>query len=154
MLKKNISYTDYDGNQRTEDFYFNLTQTELAKFAFKYTNAGIFEYLKSLILTKDTKNMMTFISDLIEVSYGVKSEDGKRFIKDAEATKAFTETEAYSELFMELVVKEDAIANFLIGISPSGKNVDISKANLSDNDVKDFLYGGKKLDEIAKNVNA
>ena len=78
MLKKTITYEDYDGQTRTEDFYFNLTEAELQRYYFEHSNEGMMEYLKSILLTKNTKGMMDFIAEIITISFGVKSEDGKR----------------------------------------------------------------------------
>jgi hypothetical protein len=80
MLKKTITYEDYDGQTRTEDFYFNLTEAELQRYYFEHSNEGMMEYLKSILLTKNTKGMMDFIAEIITISFGVKSEDGKRFV--------------------------------------------------------------------------
>jgi hypothetical protein len=117
MLKKTITYTDYDGNERTEDFYFNLTKAEVMTMEMGITG-GMSKMLEKVVLDKDNKRMIEIFEDLITRSYGEKSADGKRFIKSSELTDAFTQKEAYSELFMELVSNADAAEAFFNGILP------------------------------------
>lgn len=118
MLKKRIKYTDYDGNQREEDFYFNLTKAEIAELELS-TEGGLEQLISKIIDAKDTSQIIKFFKKIILMSYGEKSLDGKRFIKDEELTKEFTQTEAYSELFMELASDENAASNFINGIIPT-----------------------------------
>ena len=117
MYKKTITYTDYNGEERTEDFYFNLTKAELSEMELS-TAGGMEGYLKKIIAEKDQKELVAIFKKIILASYGEKSLDGKRFIKNDELRESFTQTEAYSELFMELVTSSDAAANFLNGIIP------------------------------------
>ena len=117
MLKKTITYTDYDGNERTEDFYFNLTKAEVAEMEMSYTG-GMEKMLKKIVAEKDSKRIVEIFKDLILRSYGEKSADGKRFIKNQELRDAFAQTEAYSELFMELATDAEAAAAFVNGILP------------------------------------
>lgn len=153
MLKKTITYEDYDGQTRTEDFYFNLTEAELQRYYFEHSNEGMFEYLKSILLTKNTKGMMDFIAEIINISFGVKSEDGKRFVKDPNLTRAFSQTEAYSTLYMELMTKEGAIAEFLTGCMPKKALKSEVQKSIKADDVKDYVYGNKSLEEIVNNAN-
>lgn len=153
MLKKTITYEDYDGQQRTETFYFNLTEAEVQRYNFEHSNEGLIEYLKSIITTKNVKNMMDFIAELISISFGTKSEDGKRFIKDPALTRAFMQTEAYSQLYMELVTEESAITNFLMGCMPKKAFNNKALSNTSASDIKDFVYGNKDLKELGINAN-
>lgn len=117
MLKKTITYTDYDGNERTEDFYFNLTKAEVAEMEMSYTG-GMEKMLRKIVAEKDSKRIVEIFKDLILRSYGEKSADGKRFIKNQELRDAFAQTEAYSELFMELATDAEAAAAFVNGILP------------------------------------
>lgn len=118
MLKKTITYTDYNGNSRTEDFYFNLTKTELMKMEMG-TNGGLSEMVKSIIAAQDQAALIQIFEDLILKAYGVKSLDGKRFEKSAQLSEAFAQTEAYDQLFMELATDADAAAQFINGIVPA-----------------------------------
>lgn len=117
MLKKTISYVDYDGNERTEDFYFNLTKAELLEMSLS-TAGGLDKYIEKITKTQDTPKLIELFKDIIIRSYGVKSDDGKRFIKNQEVTEEFTQTEAYSDLFMTLATNDKEAADFLNGIIP------------------------------------
>lgn len=118
MLKKTITYTDFDGNERTEDFYFNLTKAELAEMDLS-TEGGLKAKIDKITNERNFVEIVKIFKELILASYGEKSLDGKRFIKTEEATLGFTQTEAYSNLFMELATDADAAANFINGIVPA-----------------------------------
>lgn len=83
MLKKTISYTDYDGNKREEDFYFNLNKAELAEMELS-TTGGIQNYINRIVAAQDTATLVKIFKELILKAYGQKSLDGKRFIKNDE----------------------------------------------------------------------
>ena len=115
MLKKTIKYTDYDGNEREEDFYFNLSKAEITEMELS-KEGGMSEYIKKISATQNGPELIKLFKDIIIKSYGEKSLDGKRFIKNKELTEAFTQTEAYSELFIELASNADEAAKFINGI--------------------------------------
>lgn len=117
MIKKTIKYVDYDGNEREEDFYFNLTKAELTEMELS-TEGGMEQMIRKIISTKDNKKIVEMFKEIILKSYGEKSLDGRRFIKSKELTDAFVQTEAYSELFMELATDADAAAAFVNGVIP------------------------------------
>lgn len=118
MLIKKIKYTDFDGNEREESFYFNLSKAELARM--ELTVEGSFTGLvKRLIEKRKGPEIVKIFENIIQTSYGEKSPDGKRFIKSEEATKEFTQTEAYSELIMELYSDANKAAEFIAGILPA-----------------------------------
>ena len=118
MLKKPITYTDYNGVERTEDFYFNLSKAELMEMELGVTG-GMTEMLNKIIAAKDAPSLMKTFKEMIMKAYGVKSDDGKRLIKSEEISTAFTQTEAYSVLFMELITDDKAAADFVNGIIPN-----------------------------------
>lgn len=118
MLKKTITYTDYDGNERTEDFYFNLTKAECLEMELG-SNGGMKKYVERIISAQDGKQLVTLFKEIIDKSYGVKSLDGKRFIKNQEVLDEFKQSEAYSDLFMELATDSDAAAAFVNGVVPA-----------------------------------
>lgn len=122
MLKKTITYTDYNGNERTEDHYFNLTKAEIMEMEMS-TTGGLAEMIKKIVAAQDAPAIIKIFKELILKAYGEKSPDGKRFIKSDELRDAFSQTEAYSQLFMELATDADAAAKFVNGIIPS----DVSK---------------------------
>ena len=118
MLKKIITYTDYNGVERTEPFYFNLSKAELMEMELGVTG-GMTEMLNKIINAKDGPSLMKTFKEMIMKSYGIKSDDGKRLIKSEELSIAFTQTEAYSVLFMELITDDKAAADFVNGIIPN-----------------------------------
>ncbi len=117
MLKKTITYTDYDGLERTEEFRFNLTKAELVDM--ELTTAGTFsETMKRIIAEKDIIRIAKLFKELLLKSYGVKSDDGKRFVKSQELSEAFSQTEAYSDLYIELLSNPDEAAKFFAEVAP------------------------------------
>ena len=118
MLKKTITYTDYNGITRTEDFYFNLTKAEIMEMQLS-TNGGLDVMIKKIIDSQDAPSIIKIFKDLILASYGKKSPDGKRFIKNDEIREEFVQTEAYSQLFMKLATDADAASRFVNGIMPA-----------------------------------
>lgn len=118
MLKKIITYTDYNGVERTEPFYFNLSKAELMEMELGVTG-GMTEMLNKIINAKDGPSLMKTFKEMIMKSYGIKSDDGKRLIKSEELSIAFTQTDAYSVLFMELITDDKAAADFVNGIIPN-----------------------------------
>lgn len=117
MLKKTITYTDYDGLERTEEFRFNLTRAELMDM--ELTTVGTFSKLMQKIIDeKDMVRLAKCFKELILKSYGVKSDDGKRFIKSPELSEAFSQTEAYSELYMELLGNSEYAVKFIQQVMP------------------------------------
>ena len=117
MLKKTIKYTDYDGNEREEDFYFNLSKAEVTEMELS-KEGGMSEYIKKISAAQNAPELIKLFKEIITKSYGEKSLDGKRFIKNKELTEAFIQTEAYSELFIELASNADEAAKFINGIMP------------------------------------
>ena len=122
MLKKTITYVDYNGNERTENYYFNLSKAELMEMELGVTG-GYTEMLTSIIEAQDVPTLIKIWKDLILKSYGEKTADGKRFVKSKEMAEAFSQTEAYSNLFMELSTNTDAAIEFAKGIMPAELNV-------------------------------
>ena len=125
MFKKRIKYTDYNGNPREEDFYFNLTRAELTEMEFS-SSGGLQNYIQKIIDAQSTQEILAVMKDLIFKSYGEKSLDGKYFNKSKEISEAFSHTEAYDILFMELATDEKAATEFINGIIP--KIVDNGKS--------------------------
>lgn len=119
MLKKKITYTDYNGVERSEDFYFNLSKAELMEMEMG-TAGGFAEMIQRIVDAHDAASIIKVFKELVLKAYGEKSADGKRFVKSPELSEAFSQTEAYSILFMELATDADAAANFVNGIMPEG----------------------------------
>lgn len=117
MLKKTITYTDYNGVERTEDFYFNLSKAEIMEMEMG-TTGGLAEMIQKVVAAQDAPTIIKIFKDLVLKAYGEKSADGKRFIKSEEIAEAFSQTEAYSILFMELATDAKAASDFVNGIIP------------------------------------
>lgn len=131
MLKKTITYTDYNNNERTEDFYFNLTKAEVMEMEMG-TAGGMQEFLNRIVAEQDSAKIIEMFKKIILKAYGQKSLDGKRFIKSEELSSEFSQTEAYSDLFMELATNADAASAFINGILPvlpEGTNAALEAAN-------------------------
>lgn len=118
MLKETITYVDYNDVERKEDFYFNLTETELMEMEIG-TTGGYADMLRKIIDAKDTASLIKIFKDLVLKSYGQKSADGRRFVKTDELRDEFVQTEAYSQLFMKLATDADAAIKFVNGIIPA-----------------------------------
>ena len=120
MLKKTITYTDFNGNSRTEDFYFNLNEAEITEMELS-VDGGLVEMIRRITAAQDGKQIIATFKDLILRAYGEKSADGKRFIKNQALRDAFEQTNAYSQLFMKLATDADEASAFVAGIIPPAK---------------------------------
>lgn len=118
MLVKKIEYTDYNGTERKEDFYFNLTEAELIEMEYT-TEGGLSVMIDKLISAIDLPEIIKIFKELILKAYGVKSPDGKRFIKSEELSTEFSQTGAYAKLFMELATNAESAADFINGVLPT-----------------------------------
>lgn len=118
MLKKLINYVDYDGKERSENFYFNLTKAELMDMELG-TVGGMQQLIQLIIDKQDIPEIIKAFKKIIMMSYGEKSPDGRRFIKSDALSEAFAQTEAYSNLYMELISDASAAAAFINGIVPA-----------------------------------
>lgn len=122
MLKKTMKYTDYNGVERTEDFYFNLTKAEIAEMELSI-DGGLSAFLERIVAEKDNKRLIGAFKEVIMKAFGVKSPDGRRFIKNDEVRESFSQTEAYSDLFIELATNAEASAAFVNGIVPQVSSI-------------------------------
>lgn len=118
MLKKTITYVDYNDVERTEDFYFNLNKAEIMEMELS-TTGGLSEMIQKIVATKDAPAIIRIFKELVLKAYGEKSPDGRRLVKSKEISEAFAQTEAYSQLFMELATDEKAASDFVNGIVPN-----------------------------------
>ena len=118
MIKKTITFEDYNGMQRTEDHYFHLNKAEIAKMEMS-VQGGLAERIKRIVAAQDQPAIIEVFEDLIKRSYGVKTADGRGFDKNPKHIEEFMATEAYSILFMELATDAEAAAAFINGIIPA-----------------------------------
>ena len=117
MLKRNISYEDFDGEKVTETFYFNLTRSEIVELNVEH-KGGLEDAIQRMVKSQDLKSLIAEVKKIVLWSYGVKSDDGKRFIKNDTLREEFSQTAAYDSLFMELATNDDAAATFIKGVIP------------------------------------
>lgn len=150
MLKKTLTFEDFNGEEIAEDFYFHLSKAELIKMELS-EKGGLTEAFKEIVETNDGSRIMDIFENLILSSYGKKSEDGRRFIKNDDIRDSFAQSEAYSVLFMELVTDAKAAADFFNGIIPSGLAEEAKKTmdgeGISEDMTKEELL--KKLNELS-----
>lgn len=128
MIKKTVTYTDYNGVERTEDFYFNLTPAELTEMELSI-EGGLTTYLKNIIVAKNVPQLIKAFKNILLASYGERSSDGRRFVKSEQITNDFVSTPAYSAIYMELVQDDEAASKFVNGLIPSDMK-------LSDEEIK------------------
>lgn len=129
MFTKTIKYTDYNGVEREEKFSFNLTKAEIMEMELG-TVGGLAETINRIVAAQDAPELIKLFKDLILRAYGEKSADGKRFIKNDELKEAFSQTEAYSILFMELSQDADKASEFVNGIIPADLSKELQKSSL------------------------
>lgn len=132
MLKKTIKFTDYNGVERAETYYFNLSKAEIMEMEMS-TVGGFAEMVKKVVAAQDAPTIIAIFKDLILKAYGEKSPDGKRFIKVNNGVRladAFAETEAYSSLFIELATDAAAAAAFVNGIVPADMVEEVNQSKL------------------------
>ena len=128
MYKKTITYTDYNDVERTEDFYFSLSEAELTEMQVN-TPGGYNNMIDRIAKNKDTSGLVSVVKDLVVKSFGIKSEDGRRFIKKPEFVEDFLQTPAYSNFYMMLITDEKEMAAFINGIIPANLIAKYSKEN-------------------------
>lgn len=121
MLKKIVTYIDFDGNERTEDFFFNLTEQEIAEMELS-TEGGLGNFINKAVAAKSQVELIELFKKLILAAYGVKSADGRRFVKNDAVREDFMSTQAFSDIYMELVQDADKASAFFNGIVPKEKN--------------------------------
>ena len=121
MLKKTVTYIDFDGNERTEDFFFNLTEQEIAEMELS-TEGGLGNFINKAVAAKSQVELIELFKKLILAAYGVKSADGRRFVKNDAVREDFMSTQAFSDIYMELVQDADKASAFFNGIVSKEKN--------------------------------
>lgn len=128
MIKKTISYFDFNGTQRNDDYYFHLSVPEATRFAARFGEQGWEAGIKSIVESGDLTEVLDLFEDIILTSYGQKSPDGRTFIKNKEMRENFSNSEAYAQLFEELIMTPDAMTQFAKGIGMSTAQQLASKA--------------------------
>lgn len=127
MLKKTITYVDFNDEEQTETLYFNLTRREALEMQYRDKTRGLDEFIKEIVDTDDTNGILSLFKWFILQCYGEKSEDGKRFIKSKQLSEAFSQTAAFEELYWEIAQSAESAAAFIKGVLPKGFEHDIEK---------------------------
>jgi hypothetical protein len=130
MLKRDIKYTDFDGAEQTETFYFNLSKSEVVELEVG-RKGGLEEFIKKVIKTEDHGALVSEFKRIVLLAYGVKSDDGKRFIKSDQLREEFSQTAAFDSLFMELATSDSAATTFIQGILPKDMQDEIARLEAS-----------------------
>ena len=128
MIKKTVTYTDYNGVERTENFYFNLSKAEVMEMELS-AEGGMAESIQKVVDAKDAPAIIRVFKDLVLKAYGVKSDDGRRFIKSEKISEEFSQNPAYSILYMELVTDDKLAADFVNGIIPAKLSEQVAEQN-------------------------
>lgn len=128
MIKKTITYKDFNGNERTEDFYFHLTEQELTEWEMS-VDGGLSGALTRIINSHDSKKLIEIFKDILIRSYGEKTPDGRGFVKNETILNNFIYTQAFSDLYMELATNDDKAAEFVKGVMPAGLEVKLEEVN-------------------------
>ena len=119
MLKRDITYRNFDDQEVTETFYFNLTKTEILNLELEHGRGGLEEFIKNITKTEDNHRLMKEFQRIVLMAYGVKSEDGKRFMKSDELRDDFAHSAAFDELIIEMLTSDTSAAEFMKGVLPS-----------------------------------
>ena len=152
MFKYECKYTDYNGQDRTEQLYFNLSKAELMEMELS-TQAGVEEMIRMMIATNDNAKIVQTFKDLILKSYGIKSEDGRRFIKSQELREAFEQSEAYSEFFMAMLANEDGLQTRFINGVINGTKVPTMDEKEAIAKLKELGYDTSRIEQAVANDN-
>ena len=133
MVVEKIKYTDFNGVEREEEFMFNLTEAEITEMELT-TEGGLSDSIKKIVSAQNTPQIIETFKMLLLKSYGVKSADGRRFVKSEELSKEFTQTNAYSQLFMKLATDDKSAVAFINGIIPESMRERVAEdgSNVSD----------------------
>ncbi len=131
MLKKTITYEDFNGETVSEDFFFHLSKAELVELELSH-QGGLSEALQRIVAAEDGKGIVAEFKNIILSAYGKKSDDGRHFTKNQQLREEFESSEAYSSLFIELVTNTDAAIEFINGVIPSGMAEEVAKVAAMD----------------------
>lgn len=131
MIIKKIKYKDFNGVEREEEFMFNLTEAEITEMELM-TEGGLSDSIKKIIAAQNTPQIIETFKNLLLKSYGQKSADGRLFIKNEKLTEEFTQTNAYSQFFMELATDDKAAIAFINGIIPESMRERVAEVGSDD----------------------
>lgn len=127
MIKKTVTYEDFDGNMQTDTFYFNLTKAEILEMEVRY-EGGLHDLLVKIVKEKDNKKILSHFKEIILDAYGIRSDDGRGFKKSDELREAFADSAAFQELWLEIATSEESGAAFINGIVPKQLKEEATKS--------------------------
>jgi hypothetical protein len=148
MFKQEISYEDFNGNQATDTLYFNLTKSELIELE-AGKDGSWSEHLNRIVASTDKNGLIQEFKAIVLKAYGVKSEDGKRFIKSDQIREEFSQTAAYDALFMKLATEDEYAAKFMMGLMPKDMAVEIEKAMKTSDSAIDNTLAKQVTEQLA-----
>lgn len=128
MLKQRVKYEGFDGEIIEEDLYFNLTRMDLIELNDRYDSKDMAAYMDKIVKEKNVKELYRVLKDIVLMAYGVKSEDGKRFIKNQTVKDDFAESLAFAQLIEDFHETETAMSDFVTGITKQIKGIDLNAA--------------------------
>ena len=128
MLKKHVKYQGFDGEIIEEDLYFNLTRMDAIELSARYESKDLADYMDEIVKNKDIVSLYRVLKDIVLLAYGVKSEDGKRFIKNETVKNDFEESLAFAQLIEDLHETESALSEFVTGITSQIRGMDLNSA--------------------------
>ena len=128
MLKKHVKYQGFDGEIIEEDLYFNLTRMDAIELSARYESKDLAAYMDEIVKNKDIVSLYRVLKDIVLLAYGVKSEDGKRFIKNETVKTDFEESLAFAQLIEDLHETESALSEFVTGITSQIRGMDLNSA--------------------------
>lgn len=135
MLKKTFTYTDFNGNEQTEDFYFHISASEAVEFEFS-DNRRMTNILNAIVDEKDNRRILAMFKEIVLMAVGRKSEDGRRFVKNDDIREDFKSSPAYDQLFLSLMTDGDASASFIRAILPDDVDLESGRKKPSDHKQK------------------
>ena len=131
MLKQRVKYEGFDGELIEEDLYFNLTRMDLIELNDRYESKDMAAYMDKIVKEKNVKELYKVLKDIVLMAYGVKSEDGKRFIKNQTVKDEFAESLAFSQLIEDFHETDTSMSDFITGITSQIKGLELATANLA-----------------------
>ena len=131
MLKQRVKYEGFDGELIEEDLYFNLTRMDLIELNDRYESKDMSDYMDKIVKEKNIKKLYKVLKEIVLMAYGVKSEDGKRFIKNQTVKDEFAESLAFSQLIEDFHETDTAMSDFVTGITSQIKGLELATANLA-----------------------
>lgn len=140
MLKREIKYEDFNGENVSEVVYFNISKPELIELEVEF-NEGYGKMLERIIETKDNRELIKRFKEIVLLAYGVKSDDGRRFMKSDALREEFSQTAAYQELYMDIASNDNAAVEFLTGILPKDLRGELVKTVTETSDVSNVPSG-------------